>query len=538
MINTLRQSFRIKASMSCNRLIFWLRRLPLLGRHIPVGLYADVNLKHTLVLLAEIAQILGAFVGKFLYLGLCCLLPCVIVYGELSGCLWPLFVQILFMLSFVAGCFLPSSLLEATLMKYTCVRQMGMNARAYLLSNLIWGHLLSLLSFTPALMVAAWLLKQPVWVGLLLSLELAALRLAAEGFHLAIYRYTGKALCQNGWYIILLAGLALAGAYLPLLMPVTPALDGVLCHPAALILCLLAALPALALILRYPGYRALVNDTCKAERVSTAAARQKSAQAAFRDVQLRDSDLSAGSSNPQLARLRGYDYLNALFFRRHRRLLVRPVGIELILVGCTLALGLAGCLLFQPAMVQAMDNIGAFLPAFVFLMYLMGNSLGQRICKAMFYNCDISLLRYGWYRQRGVVLRNFWARLRRVAQLNLLVAGALCLTAVVLVAVSGARPNPGELVAFLLCLLCLAVLFSVHPLFMYYIFQPYTTQLAMKNPFFTILNWVMYVVCYLCLRIDQPPQGFTLLVLCVTLLYIALALLLVWRKAPKTFRVK
>ena len=171
-------------------------------------------------------------------------------------------------------------------------------------------------------------------------------------------------------------------------------------------------------------------------------------------------------------------------------------------------------------------------------MYLMGNSLGQRICKAMFYNCDISLLRYGWYRQRGVVLRNFWVRLRRVAGLNLLVAGALCLTTVVLVAASGARPDPGEFWAFLLCLLCLAVLFSVHPLFMYYIFQPYTTQLAMKNPFFGILNWVMYAVCYLCLRIDQPPQGFTLLVLCVTLFYIAAALLLVWRRAPKTFRVK
>ena len=48
----------------------------------------------------------------------------------------------------------------------------------------------------------------------------------------------------------------------------------------------------------------------------------------------------------------------------------------------------------------------------------------------------------------------------------------------------------------------------------------------------------MYVVCYLCLGIDQPPQGFTVLVLGVTLLYIAVALLLVWRRAPKTFRVK
>ena len=538
MINTFRQSFRIRASISCNRLIFWLRRLPLAGRHIPAGLYADVNLKHTLVLLVEIFLTLSAFVGKFLYLGLCCLLPAALAYGGLSGAIWPLFVQILFCLSFVAGCFLPSSLLEATLIKYTCVRQMGMNARAYLLSNLAWNHLLYLLSFPPALMTAAWLMGQSPWAGLVLSLELAALRVVGEAFHLAIYRGSRVVLCKSSWYILILAGLALAGAYIPCLIPAALDLDRVLCHPVTLAVLLLAALPALALVLRYPSYRALVNDTCKAELVSTAAARQKAAQAAFRDVQLRDSDLSAGADDRRLDRLRGYDYLNALFFRRHRRLLVRPVRVELILVGIALAVGLVGCVLFRAELAFALSGIGSFLPALVFLMYLMGNSLGQRICKAMFYNCDISLLRYGWYRQRGVVLRNFWVRLRRVAGLNLLVAGALCLTTLVLVVASGARPALGELWAFLLCLLCLAVLFSVHPLFMYYIFQPYTTQLAMKNPFFGILNWVMYAVCYLCLRIDQPPQGFTRLVLCVTLLYIAVALLLVWRRAPKTFRVK
>ena len=538
MINTFRQSFQIRASISCNRLIYWLRRLPLVGRHIPEGLYADVNLKHTLVLLAEILLTLGAFVGKFLYLGLCCLLPCTLAYGGLDGESWPLFLQILFCLSFVGGCFLSSSLLEATLIKYTCIRQMGMNARAYLLGNLTWNHLVYLLSFTPALMVGAWLLGQAPWVGLILSLELAALRLAGEALHLAIYRCSGTVLCRNTWYILLLAGLVLAGAYVPALIPAALDWGRVLCHPAALAVFLLAALPALILIRRYPDYRALVNATCKAELVSTAAAKQKAAQAAFRDVQLRDSDLAASVSSRQLDRLRGYDYLNALFFRRHRRLLVRPVRVELILVGIVLALGLAGCLLIRAELAGALSQIGRFLPTLVFIMYLMGNSLGQRICKAMFYNCDISLLRYGWYRQRGVVLRNFWVRLRRVASLNLLVAGALCLTTVVLVAASGARPQPGDLIAFLLCLLCLAVLFSVHPLFMYYIFQPYTTQLAMKNPFFGILNWVMYVVCYLCIRIDQPPQGFTLLVLCITLLYIAAALLTVWRRAPKTFRVK
>ena len=39
------------------------------------------------------------------------------------------------------------------------------------------------------------------------------------------------------------------------------------------------------------------------------------------------------------------------------------------------------------------------LPYCVFFMYFMDNSVGTRICKAMFYNCDLAMLKYPWYRQ-------------------------------------------------------------------------------------------------------------------------------------------
>ena len=56
-------------------------------------------------------------------------------------------------------------------------------------------------------------------------------------------------------------------------------------------------------------------------------------------------------------------------------------------------------------------------------------------------------------------------------------------------------------------MLSLAVFFSVHPLFLYYIFQPYTAQLAVKNPFFGILNWVVYFVCWMCLQVKAAHRG-------------------------------
>ncbi len=56
---------------------------------------------------------------------------------------------------------------------------------------------------------------------------------------------------------------------------------------------------------------------------------------------------------------------------------------------------------------KAMDNIITIL---VFIMYCITS--GRNITKALFYNCDYSLLKYGYYRKPEAILKNFRIRLR------------------------------------------------------------------------------------------------------------------------------
>ena len=539
MIKDVRNVFRVQSAMSCNRFLFWLKKIPLVRRLFPDRLYAASAGKQYLMAAVEVLKLVSAFVGKFIYLFLCCLLPAMLIREDLGAeGLWQNFLTALFFLSFFGGAFLQSNILTASLVKYTCVRQMGMSARASLAATAGREHLQTFVTFTPALMVFAALFGPGWWEGLLLSVQMAAFRVLGEFFHVWIWHRWEKQPGKSVWYIMAVTVLSLAGAYATLLLPTPLPMERFLFNPAVYIASVGCGAWAGVWILRYPHYHALVWKTCRAENVSTAAAKQNAAQAAFRDVQMKDSDLAAEDAGGRIAAMKGYAYLNGLFFLRHRRLLNKPVKYALGVVAAAVLAGLAGVLFAREAMAGLMAEFPVrFLPIFVFIMYLICNTLGQRICKAMFYNCDLSLLRYGWYRERKVLLRNFTIRLGQVAKRNLLVAAAICAGTAFLTLAAGA-PLGGGLALFCLAVLSLAVFFSVHPLFLYYIFQPYTAQLAVKNPFFGILNWVVYFVCWMCLQIKQPTSVFTLLVVVCTVAYSAVALAVVWNRAEKTFRIK
>ena len=539
MIKDVRNVFRVQSAMSCNRFLFWLKKIPLVRRLFPDRLYAASAGKQYLMAAVEVLKLVSAFAGKFIYLFLCCLLPAMLIREDLGAeGLWQNFLTALFFLSLFGGAFLQSNILTASLVKYTCVRQMGMGARASLAATAGREHLQTFVTFTPALMVFAALFGPGWWAGLLLSVQMAAFRVLGEFFHVWIWHRWEKQPGKSFWHIMAVTVLALAGAYVPLLLPEPLPMERFLFNPAVYIASVGCGAWAGVWILRYPHYQALVWKTCRAENVSTAAARQNAAQAAFRDVQMKESDLAAEDAGGRIQAMKGYAYLNGLFFLRHRRLLNKPVKYALGAVGAAMLVGLGAVLFVPDTMAEMMAEFPVrFLPIFVFIMYLICNSLGQRICKAMFYNCDLSLLRYGWYRERKVLLRNFTIRLGEVAKRNLLVAAAICAGTALLTLAAGA-PLGGGLALFCLAVLSLAVFFSVHPLFLYYIFQPYTAQLAVKNPFFGILNWVVYFLCWMCLQIKQPTSVFTLLVVACTVAYSAVALAVVWNRAEKTFRIK
>ena len=176
------------------------------------------------------------------------------------------------------------------------------------------------------------------------------------------------------------------------------------------------------------------------------------------------------------------------------------------------------------------------MPVMVFVMYL--ESTGGRICKAMFFNCDISLLKYGYYREADAILKNFKIRLRKLLMLDAVPAAIICGMILLWTLLCGEILAVWKAIPLMAGSLLLSAFFCLFHLFMYYITQPYTEEKTVKSPIFSVVNALVYFGCYLCLQIQTGSWLFTLGVLAVTIIFIPLSYFRVFRFAPKTFKIR
>ena len=538
MTKTLKQILQMKASLWVNSFCYYFKRLWLIGRWMPDSIYGDYPLKKVLSLIAVIVQQLSEFLGKPIYLLCAVAMPLLMASNLPAEQRFSVLVQILFFLNCVIGAFGDSQILKVTRDKVTCIKYMHMDARVFTQSALALKYIPFFIYYLPWLLLAAHLTGGGWLQGFCLWLMLLSFRMIGEAVQLYLFDRTEKVLSRNMAYswIILLVGLA--GAYLPLALgwhlPFT-----VLLHPVAVALYVVpGALSLRYITIGYRGYQKKLHRSLDLNFLLSSLMKTSSGSAAgFKAVEMKEKDTALSQAKREkLKHLSGYSYLNALFFARHRRQLWKPVIYRLISVAVLFAAVLV-LFFFEPETVAGVSgHLSDLLPSFVFIMYFM--TVADKAARAMFYNCDKDLLRYAYYRQPQTILKNFKIRLLRISLYDLTIAAAVCLAALIFCLLCGQSIFTLDLLLFCTVILLLSVLFTVHHLCLYYIFQPYSESLQVKNPFFSVINAVMYFLCFLCMELEVGGALFTAGVLIFTVLYIGVALVLAYRRAPRSFRIK
>jgi hypothetical protein len=528
--NNILLMMKLETSIFINGLVYFIRKLPILRKRPDRGNFGFFTLKEALGVLSFLYQLVWGSIKAILLPVITVLLPRLIFDDAATAKPLTLILFFYFLLRT-----LQPYLLELTQTKFILLKELKMDPKDYALAYLVKKESFKLAGRTMGFLLLTGSIFENPLQALVISIAATLIAFPAEAIHLHLFKKKRFLIEEHNWVYISLLLAVMAGGYLTYY--VLPGFDGgrILSNPLFVPVLLVLALISLRYILQYDYYMEAMIQVASYEKMNTLQNAMQEAKVA--DVKMRDKDFKEEDLLPmEGAQKEGFAYLNTLFFKRHRRFFRKPILVKSFIVGGVL-LGLFLLWVFSDH--NLMNEIGPQLTQsytmMIFLMYMLTNS--NRETKAMFYNCDLFMLRYGFYREPKALLSMFTLRLKRIVLGNLIPTGILILGLVLFTTLSDAR-NYMEILPLLIMILSLAVFFSVHYLFMYYVFQPYTSSMEVKSPVFSIVNGLVYLLSYLALQIKAPAQWMLPVIIIMSILYTFVAVIFVYKKAPTTFRVK
>lgn len=524
MNKTLRISFSLKNTYRVNGILYSLKQIPLIKRILPETLYRVRGLKIFANVLSAIWEIISIFLGKFLYF-----ITMVVGIGRLYETALPdqVYLHILLFLTLI-GAWMNTNLFNPTKDKYYAMILMRMDAREYTLVNYIYAILKVVVGFLPFSIWFGLDRGIPLWLCLLIPLSIAGVKMAVAASSLWDYEKRGLVYNENRLrkHLWILVGLLLAAAYgLPAV--------GITVPKTVSVIIMIAFIPAGAVglwkILNFQGYREinqqlLAQLTNQMDMDTVAKVSQKQSQKAI------STDTSITSKR------KGFEYLNELFIKRHRKILWSSTK-KIASVCLFILLGILLAFYLVPEMkAKTNELLTVFLPYFVFIMYAINRGTG--FTKALFMNCDHSLLTYSFYKRPDMVLKLFRIRLREIIKINLLPALVIGTGLVILLYASGGTDNPLNYIVLFVSILCMSMFFSVHYLTIYYLLQPYSIDAEVKSGTYQLVMTATYFICFFLMQVRMPTMVFGMMCIVFCVLYSIVACILIYRLAPKTFRLR
>ncbi|MCL2249209.1 MAG: hypothetical protein FWC13_08055 [Oscillospiraceae bacterium] len=582
-------SLRVRFSMAANRLIYFLRNLPILKRILPPSLHGEYVLK---IILSIFGALFIASKRSFLHLltmGIAVAVGATQLFVSLNGGLFNFSLPDDLFAGFTASGVIHYSLLTwiivTTLGFFTQTRiaDVGLNYKnddiminylnadptVYAKSRLLLDLIARVLLYAPYFLVAFLLAGIPVWGVLTALLIMVSFRLLGEVTNLAMAKRYGMHFGQGahaniaGVLVIvaaLLLPLFLSAAIATLFIPLFVAfsdISAIFANPLVLLVCAGLAVLSWLYLMGYQNYRNVLRDSIKfyidhmnkhagAQQSGAMAAEMASAQKWAKNVSEADLDSSKFSHKS------GFAYLNAIFFDRHskffrRKLSIRcaiialaPIAIiaAVLIVGLvdgTFAIGdsIRDFLGFED---EFLSGLFANVPIFFFIIYIA--SMGRIVTASVFSNCDIQMLHYSYYRTRENIFSSFKARITEILRFNFLITTVMSMGVIFAVGIIFGYFDLLYSSVFFLVLTAIGVLFAFNDLFLYYVIQPYDEAGTGKSTVYKIINFAIYVVAWINFQNQFEFFTYAAIIGVVTVAYIGIGLVLLLSLAPRRFKLR
>lgn len=522
MFKTLFHSFNLKTTYFVNSFIYAIKQIPIIKKVLPDSLYSIKGLKIIASIVFAFKELVSAFLGKFFYFAFV-IFSMLNVYklGERSD----IFLNIVFFLS-IGGALLNTYLFNPTRDKYYAMILLRMDAREYTLVNYSYAIIKLFIGFLLFGTIFGLMAGVPLYICLSMPFFVTGLKVSLAAFNLLRYEKTGCATNENlpsalSWIItgittVAAYGLPFVGLALPqfamFLLMLVPIITGVF---------------SIKIIVSFSHFREvykhLLQSTLFNQDVATKIARDQVNKLIVSDTSI-------------VSNKNGYEYLNELFIKRHRKRLWKSAQkLSLIIVGVIVV---ASIFIFKMPSVKAdvSDFVLTQLPTIIFIMYMINRGTG--FTQALFVNCDHSLLTYSFFKKPQSILKLFAIRLREIVKINLLPASLIGLGLVIVLYLSDGNTDILNYFMLFASILAISVFFSVHYLMIYYLLQPYNANTELKSATYQIVSWATYFACFVIINVELSLFAFCISCIVFCTLYCIIACALVYFIAPKTFRLR
>lgn len=558
LFDTAKTFFALSSAIRVNTIIYAIKQIPLIKKLLPTALYASQGLKTFAQVLAVISEPVRIFGTKLLYYGLvafAALTHGLVFHDRFDEVATPA-ALLCFLLLTLSGALFDSYLFTGAGALLPAITIMRMEAKATMVGQYLYKVTVTIIGALPWALIFGLLGGLPWWVCLTVPLTpvgtkaivtaISVRHFVRNGDFIQPIKLFGKAT------IPVATALIVAGYLLPMFswVPAWYITYGVI---AALVVCG-AATFAVPLRLDSWTFQRMAKAFMTEIRTGIAQTQKGAAQVAVSrkaialESQASGTTSGARKDDSKALHQQGLAYLNALFVRRHRKILWRSelrftlASSALVLILAIFAILLRSGLLNDLMGLDGRNattsfkGLGGIFSAVFIIMYFVNRGTG--FTQALFMNCDHSLLTYSFFKQPSMILKLFFLRLRTIVVVNLPVAVVVGIGFSVILFIENPARTPLDYMLAICVTVLLSIFFSVHYMAMYYLIQPYNASSQMKSGLYGVVSVATYFACYEMTQVQLPLYLLGSLSLVFCIVYCAAAGLLVYKFAPKTFRVR
>ena len=571
---TLTKVIHLRSIIGYNGLVFSLKKTPVIGKIIPDRLYSTTALKVIYWIFHVIKEVFVLFIGKILGLGLIYLASLGLMkgYSEFDqapgisdSLLFASFALTFFLIYALAGIIIRKPVFKCTTEKEYLVFMLRMDARKLNNTLLIYDIAKLVIGYLIAGIVAV-IAGAPFWLWLGIPVLAVLIRLMGTGAQAFSYRLKNKRnkpMKENNFIYIL---------KITLILMALPFLLIMVANGYYIELPVLGIIVAVITVLGIWGFFELKRFDSglhkKALRDNIVRNEVENYKNPDRFKQFKKIKAEGTVKGDK----KGFDYLNALFVARHRKMLItKPVVFTAIVVT------LMGLIIFGfiynyyrefgsgNAIHMVLNNLlnlitfkgyeDALMPfseksVISFLRHVAENQLllmliptslfdiSYKATQAMYINCDNSLMTYSFFKQPEKIIKLYDIRLKLLIKLNLVPAIVSGLFANLFLFYTGGESYPGQYLVTVLVCVMLSMIQSIIWLALYYLFQPFTMTANVKGGAYMATRIVLSLVA---LHIFWIPLNSLILagiLAVITVLMLVFMRKLVYKKAPKNWKAK